>query len=560
MPEMDTVDEVSYPKSTETTPLPKKWEEIVLPCPPATPAAILGWIANTPDPPWFPSQHAISAGIDRDTLDEPLIQLRIAGLVRIATWVRGVGQGYVLTSAGKKAHATGTGLSPDGKPSEVLSSGSYAAIPDDPPMPLELQASGIQDVQSNWLPIDPRPPVVVPALLIANLLLFLVGLVAAVRAGVSFWTYLLSGDALIAHRFGSVGGLDLLRGEWWRLLTSCFVHGGGIHLVVNLFGLAMIGPLAELVWGRRRFAVIYLLSGLAGSSLAMALHPQNGVVGASGAIWGVLMSLVAWFMIFRTQLPQDVVADAGRRLTMVIAINIMVSFVPGVSWQAHLGGAVTGFTAACLFNAIISEDLNRRRIAIGLIFSLPILTVGGLIVVMDRSSNWIAFRERIAQEQTQRASESAKKSFDKDILPYLNQLNPQMISEEQPARAFFFFRKGVPIQLPPVSRIQQEIVTQSLLPQAKRNPEIVAELIKEIKEKREFAKKAIELLSSPPIGVDSIDRHRERARSFVEAQAQFLDLSAEMLSSAKTPDQESWTAWGNAKRKAEALWLPPPQK
>jgi rhomboid protease GluP len=278
---MDTVDEVSSPKSSDATPLPRQVGEIGSPRTTPTPTVVLGWIANATGKPWFPSQHAAESGTDRDSLDEPLSQLRVAGLIRIATWVRLVGQGYVLTPTGEKALATGGEIPPVGQSPEPLCNESFTAIPDDQPMPLELQSNPVLEEETNWLPIDPRPPVVVPVLLIANVAWYFVGLVAAIKSSHPFWTFIWSGDPDIAHRFGSVAGADLLRGEWWRLLTSCFIHGNFVHLVVILFALAMIGPLAELVWGRWRFAVIYLLSGLAGSSLAMILHPQDAIVGAS---------------------------------------------------------------------------------------------------------------------------------------------------------------------------------------------------------------------------------------------------------------------------------------
>jgi membrane associated rhomboid family serine protease len=481
-------------------------------------------------------------------------------MIRIATWVRLVGQGYVLTVLGENALASGTGIPTNGKPLEPLSSGSFSAIPEDPALPLELQSSSVFEEHANWLPIDPRPPIIVPALLIANVLWFFVSLVSAVRVGVPFWTYLTSGDGTIAHRFGSVAGVDLLKGEWWRLLTSCFVHGSGVHLLVNLFALAMIGPLAELVWGRRRFGVIYLLSGLSGSSLAMTLHPQDGVVGASGAIWGVLMSLVAWFVAYRTQLPPDVVMDASRRLTLVIAINVFVSFVPGVSWQAHLGGGIAGLAIAGLMNAIRTGDINRRRLAIGLLFSLPVLSVGGLIVVMGRGETWMAFREQVAQEQTQRAADAASKSFDQEVRPLLNQLNPYLVSTDQPVIALHFIWRGIGVHLPPVSAIHQAAVMQLLLPPARRNSSIVAETRAILIEKRNLADKIIELLSSPPAGVESIDRHRERAKVYAEAQSHSLGLLLDMLSAEKIPDDAAWTAWGEAKRHVQALWLPLLQK
>src|SRR5579872_7391764 len=127
---MDSVEEVFTSKDNDSTPLPRQVGEIVLPCAQPTPLVVLGWIAKAAGEPWFPSHYATSAKIDRDSLDEPLSQLRITGLIRVADWVRGVGQGYLLTPLGEKALANGQGIPINGKIPEPLSSGTLAAIPD----------------------------------------------------------------------------------------------------------------------------------------------------------------------------------------------------------------------------------------------------------------------------------------------------------------------------------------------------------------------------------------------------------------------------------------------
>ena len=90
-------------------------------------------------------------------------------------------------------------------------------------------------------------------------------------------------SADVLHRIGAVNGWDLLAGEWWRLLTSGLVHVGGLHLAVNMFALESIGSVAEGLWGRWRFAGLYLLAGLGGACCAMALQPIPGMAGASGS-------------------------------------------------------------------------------------------------------------------------------------------------------------------------------------------------------------------------------------------------------------------------------------
>ena len=141
------------------------------------------------------------------------------------------------------------------------------------------------------LGINPRRLLIVPILIIVNLLWFLAGLVLALHDGLPLGQYLSGGNPEFLHRLGGVIGFDLLRGDWWRLATSCFVHAGGLHLLLNMLALGIIGPQVEYLWGRGRLLIIYLYSGLGGTCLAMALRPEAVLIGASGAIWGVLMAL-----------------------------------------------------------------------------------------------------------------------------------------------------------------------------------------------------------------------------------------------------------------------------
>ena len=215
---MDTANEVDSPPTGHTPPPPTPGGEIALPLapadrPPPTPAAVLRWIAAAKGEPWFPSRHAAQTGTDRDSLDEPLNVLRLAGLVRVETWVRGLGQGYVPTPEGLDAAAAGLSL--------TNPAGAAVELSPAPP-PAEPAAPGVLDADrrtTSRLGLDPRPPLVVPLLLIANVACFFVGLVGAIRGGYPVGKYLVEGHTYILHRLGAVNGEDLLNGEWWRLFV-----------------------------------------------------------------------------------------------------------------------------------------------------------------------------------------------------------------------------------------------------------------------------------------------------------------------------------------------------
>jgi len=137
------------------------------------------------------------------------------------------------------------------------------------------------------------------------------------------------------------------RGEWWRLLTSMFLHGGFVHVLLNGWGLYQLGPLFELFVGPFRMLAVYGLAGLAGS-LASLFWTQGLSVGASGAIFGVLGALIAFLLRRREHLTPFARSLLGQ-LVIWAGINIYIGFtVPMIDNAAHLGGLAAGFVLGLL--------------------------------------------------------------------------------------------------------------------------------------------------------------------------------------------------------------------
>ena len=128
--------------------------------------------------------------------------------------------------------------------------------------------------------------------------------------------------------------------EPWRMLTSAFLHseGGIVHIAFNLYALWFLGRSLEPLFGRTRFALLYLLSALGGSVGVLYLAAPNvAVVGASGAVFGLFGAL---FVVIRQRRGEL------RSLLILLGLNLVIGFVfPGIAWQAHVGGLLTG--AAC---------------------------------------------------------------------------------------------------------------------------------------------------------------------------------------------------------------------
>ncbi len=329
--------------------VPPAGDGAAAPPPPAPPAAdgpppdaVLRWVAAVAPKAWFPATHSRDAGVPRDALDAPLARLRTAGLVHATDWVRGLGQGYTLTDAGTRAVAAPAGVTPAPPPPPDRPPATPAPRPRDDDPDAAAAAAAFRDLTDPEpdRPAGPRPvvvdrrtPVVTPLLMAANVGWFAVGLGVAYQADVPAGTYLRDGTREVLTRLGAVDPMALVRGEWWRLFACCFVHIGWIHLLVNLYALGVCGPLAEAVWGRWRFLAVYLLAGLGGSCLAMALpaSPDLLLAGASGCIWGVLTSLVAWLSLYGDRLGPGASAAYLRRLMLVLLVNTVLSLLPGIS-------------------------------------------------------------------------------------------------------------------------------------------------------------------------------------------------------------------------------------
>ena len=128
----------------------------------------------------------------------------------------------------------------------------------------------------------------------------------------------------------------------WRLLTVTLVHASIWHIVLNMLALWALGRSLEPLLGRSRFLALYLLSALGGSVLTALLAPTTWVVGASGAVWGLLGAM---FVIGR-HLGANVTTIA-----ILLGLNLVITFLPGsnIAWQAHIGGGLVGALIGLVF-------------------------------------------------------------------------------------------------------------------------------------------------------------------------------------------------------------------
>lgn len=179
-------------------------------------------------------------------------------------------------------------------------------------------------------PARPRP-VVTFALIGLNILAFLIMTIMGGSDKI---------DVLV--RMGAKDSALIWQGQYWRLLTSAFLHAGLLHIGFNLYALYQLGQIGELIYGPRRMLGVYMLSGLMASVASLIGSPSLSV-GASGAIFGLFGAL----LYFGWRLPRVFKQVFGYQIFVVLAINLFIGFsMPNIDNFAHLGGLVSGFLAA----------------------------------------------------------------------------------------------------------------------------------------------------------------------------------------------------------------------
>jgi len=180
-------------------------------------------------------------------------------------------------------------------------------------------------------------------------------------------------------QWGANVGALTFSGEWWRLLTNIFVHGGLIHIAFNMWCLWNLGQLCESLYGRWTYAALYLICGIGASLASAAWHPYVPSVGASGAIFGLAGALIAAFKLGEFSVPRSALSGTLRSLGAFVVYNLIFgAIIPGIDNTAHIGGLVTGLIVGALIALVAPHQSGMRRalILIGVTLVLAAVAVG----------------------------------------------------------------------------------------------------------------------------------------------------------------------------------------
>ncbi|MBH0229874.1 rhomboid family intramembrane serine protease [Halobacillus yeomjeoni] len=159
--------------------------------------------------------------------------------------------------------------------------------------------------------------------------------------------------------YGAKYNPEILSGEWWRIVTSMFLHIGVVHLLMNMLALFYLGMAVERIYGTLRFTVIYFMAGVFGGVASFMLNPQVAA-GASGAIFGLFGAL----LFFGIQHKRLFFRTMGWNLIIVIGINIAFGIVvPQVDNGAHLGGLLGGFIATSITHLPKRKNVKLQALA-----------------------------------------------------------------------------------------------------------------------------------------------------------------------------------------------------
>lgn len=223
-------------------------------------------------------------------------------------------------------------------------------------------------------------------LLAANVAIWLAMVIAGIDAKSPAATDLLD--------WGANLGLVTVHGQWWRLLSATFLHGGFVHLAFNAYFLWAIGRVTEQVFGPLAFALIYFGSGLLASTASLLWQPEAVSVGASGALFGVFGAFLGFTLRRREVLPPAFVKSVYRNAVVLIVLNLAIGLgVENVDLAAHLGGLLAGLGIGWLIARLAeprgrTRDLSparRRSHAIGL---TSLATLATLVLALLAVPRW----------------------------------------------------------------------------------------------------------------------------------------------------------------------------
>ena len=181
-------------------------------------------------------------------------------------------------------------------------------------------------------------------------------------------------NTLVHVKWGSNVTVLTLSGEWWRLITSTFIHFGIIHLAMNMYALYTAGVYLEPMLGKTKYIAAYFCTGIIAGIVSLWWHKEgiNGA-GASGAIFGLYGVFLS--LLFTNLIPKQVRTALLQSIGIFVVFNLFYGMKSGIDNAAHIGGLLSGFVIGFIFYLELSGKINIRKPMVTVL--LTILTVAG---------------------------------------------------------------------------------------------------------------------------------------------------------------------------------------
>ncbi len=187
---------------------------------------------------------------------------------------------------------------------------------------------------------------ITPIIINLNLLVF----IAMVIAGFGFISF--KGDNLLS--WGANYRPITTDGQWWRLVTNTFMHGGLMHILANIYGLLFVGIFLEPLLGKTKYLLVYLITGIAASAASIWWYPATVSIGASGAIFGLYGFFLAALLL--KVFPPDFGKAFLLSTLVFVGFNLLMGLTGSVDNAAHIGGLLSGF----IIGIIMSRQLKLK--------------------------------------------------------------------------------------------------------------------------------------------------------------------------------------------------------
>lgn len=254
--------------------------------------------------------------------------------------------------------------------------------------------SPVQRVETApWLRSQSTSMVVTQGIFGINVAVFL----GMMLAGVSMLDNPAGQD--LVHWGANFGPLTV-SGQWWRLLTCVFIHGGLLHIAFNMWCLWDLGRLTESLYGHWTFACVYLITGLSASLTSLAWNPAVLSVGASGAIFGIAGALIASFYLGEFSLPRAAISGTLRSVAVFVGYNLVFgAVIARTDNAAHVGGLVMGLILGALI-AKVAPLQDQILLRVGVLF-FGLMLVGGGIAWLQHSRGYIGSMNQAGQSLTE---------------------------------------------------------------------------------------------------------------------------------------------------------------